>query len=78
MLCVLIERGYILLNVVSTKLLIAVLAIVAAIGSYFAYEKHEQLIEQRKVEEAARRMKTEGKQALPSGWGKALNDKNKK
>lgn len=67
-----------MLNAVNTKILIAILAVVAAIASYFAYERHQQQIEQNKVENAFRRMKTEGKHAMPSGWGKALNDKNKK
>jgi uncharacterized protein HemX len=67
-----------MLNAVNTKILIAILVLVAAIASYFAYERHQQQVEQKKVEDAFRRMKTEGKQSMPSGWGKALNDKNKK
>ncbi|HSU30198.1 MAG TPA: hypothetical protein VLJ11_03095 [Bryobacteraceae bacterium] len=62
----------------NTKILIAILVVVAAMASYFAYERHQHQVEQKKVEDAFRRMKTEGKQAMPSGWGKALNDKNKK
>lgn len=67
-----------MLNAVNTKILVAILVLVAGIASYFAYERHLQQVEQTKVENAHRRMKTEGKQTMPSGWAKALNDKNKK
>ena len=58
-----------------TKLLLAIVALLTGIASYLAYEHEERKTEQRKVDQAAERMKTEASQVLPSGWAKSLKKK---
>lgn len=62
-------------NAIQTKLLIAIVVLLVGISSYLAYERHQRKIEQQKTDKAFERMKTEGRQAQPSGWAKSLKDK---
>ena len=64
-----------MLNAIQTKLLITLVVLVAGISSYLAYEQHERAAEQRKVNEAVQRMRTEGQKDQPSGWAKSLKSK---
>lgn len=64
-----------MLNAINTKLLLVIVVLLASIASYFAYEKHQQQVEQKKIDAAFQQMKTEGKQALPSGMAKSLKNK---
>jgi hypothetical protein len=57
------------------KLLVVVVALLAGISSYLAYESHQRAVEEQKNEKAFERMKTEGKKELPSGWAKSLKNK---
>ena len=73
--CDLIKKEVPMLNVINTKLLVAIVVLLASIASYFAYEKHQQQVEQKKVDDAFQQMKAEGKQALPSRMAKSLKNK---
>ncbi len=64
-----------MLNAIQTKLLVTLVVLVAGISSYIAYEQHQRAAEQRKVDEAVQRLRTEGQQNLPSGWAKSLKSK---
>lgn len=61
-----------MLNALNTKLLLVIVALLASIASYLGYEKHRQQADEQKAQQMFQRMQTEGKQALPSGWGTAL------
>lgn len=64
-----------MLNALQTKLLLTAVALLTGIASYLAYEHRQREIEQHKVDQAVQRMRTEGKQALPSGWAQSLKNK---
>jgi hypothetical protein len=63
-----------MLNVINTKLLAAILAVLAGIASYFAYEKHKQEDATRKSQEMRRPFTPEEKQTLPKGWSKSAKE----
>lgn len=63
-----------MLTVIQTKLLIAVVVLLAGIYSYLAYAQHERAMEQRKVNEAVQRMRTQ-QPTLSPDWAKSLRSK---
>jgi hypothetical protein len=63
-----------MLNVINTKLLAAILAVLAGIASYFAYEKHKQEGEERKAQQTFQRLQTEGQRLRPRNWDKSSQD----
>jgi hypothetical protein len=57
------------------KLLVVVVALLAGISSYLAYESHQRAVEDQRNEKAFERMKMEAKKELPAGWAKSLKNK---
>jgi len=64
-----------MISALQTKLLIAIVALLAGIASYFAYQRHEQQIEQTKVNDFGRPRTPQEKKAVDaaSSWGNAVN-----
>jgi hypothetical protein len=56
----------------NTKLLLVLVGLVASIGSFCVYERHREAVIEQKAQEARRPMRTDEKQAMPSGWAEAL------
>ncbi|MDQ1469553.1 MAG: hypothetical protein QOJ99_1033 [Bryobacterales bacterium] len=65
-----------MLNVINTKLLAAILAVLAGIASYFAYEKHKQETEEKKAQEMLRKPTRDEQKTIDSlkGWGKSVQE----
>lgn len=64
-----------MISAIQTKLLIVVVALLASIACYFAYQRHEQQAEQTKVNNLGRPVTAADKQAVnaASSWGTAVN-----
>ncbi len=63
-----------MLNAIQIKLLIGVVALLAGISSYLAYAQHQRAAEQRKVNEAVQRTRTE-QPSISRDWAKSLRGK---
>jgi hypothetical protein len=63
-----------MLSAINTKLLFVVIALLASIASYCAYEKHKQEVEEQKAREMLRPARPDEKRALPQGFRKPLRD----
>jgi hypothetical protein len=61
-------------NVINTKLLVAILAVLASIATYVAYQKHNDEVAAKKAQEMRRQFTPQEKQALPLNWSKATKD----
>jgi len=61
-------------SAINTKLLVVIVALLASIASYFAYEKHEQEVAAKKAQELRRPFRPEQQKALPKGWGNSAKD----
>jgi hypothetical protein len=64
-----------MISALQTKLLIVIAALLAGIASYFAYQRHEQQVEQTKVNNFGRPRTPEEKKAVNAAgsWGNAVN-----
>ena len=62
-------------SVIQIKLLIVIAVLLAGVSSYLAYETHRRDAEQKRVDQAVQRMRTEAPKELPSGWAKSLRNK---
>ena len=63
-----------MLTAIQTKLLIGIVALLTGISSYLAYSQHQRAAEQRKVNEAVQRMRTQ-QPAISPDWAKSLRSK---
>lgn len=65
---------------IQTKLLVIVIALLAGIASYVAYQKHQQQAEQTKVNNLTQHLRPDEKKALDatSNWGKAIGKQHLK
>lgn len=64
-----------MLNALNTKILIGIVILLWGIASYFASERQQKAAEQKKVDQAVQRMKSEYKQVAPANWGTVLKNK---
>jgi type II secretory pathway component PulL len=64
-----------MISALQTKLLIVIVALLTSIASYFAYQRHEQQIEQMKVNNLYRHLRPDEKRAINamSNWGNGVN-----
>jgi type II secretory pathway component PulL len=69
-----------MISVLQTKLLIVIVALLAGIASYFAYQRHEQQVEQMKVNSLYRHLRPDEKRAIDatSRWGNEVNKRQLK
>jgi hypothetical protein len=61
-------------SAINTKLLVVIIALLASIASYFAYEKHKQEVAEKKAQELRRPFTPEQQKALPKGWANSVKD----
>lgn len=69
-----------MLTAIQTKLLVIAIALLASIASYCGYEKHEQQVEQAKVNNLMQHLRPDEKKALDatSNWGNAIQKQHLK
>lgn len=62
-------------SALQTKLLIAVVALLASLVSYVAFQRHEQQVEQRKVDNLGKPVTPSDRQAVnaAANWASAVN-----
>lgn len=60
-----------MISPLNSKLLIAIVVLLAGIASYFAYQKHERQIEQQRMQNAYKNMTPQQKKAVNGlgTWG---------
>jgi hypothetical protein len=63
-------------NIINTKLLLIIIALLASIVSYIAYEKHEQALERARTQQLLEQQRAGQKQANQGlqGLSKAIKD----
>ncbi len=61
-----------MLNALNTKILLIIVALLASIASYLAYEKHQQVVAQKKYDQMFEEMRQPKKQPKPQQWGDSL------
>lgn len=69
-----------MVTALNTKVLIVIVALLASIASYFAYEKHKEQVTERKIQEFRRPMTPQEKKDVDdalTGWGKSPATQNK-
>jgi hypothetical protein len=69
-----------MLSAIQIKLLAIVIALLASIASYLAYQKHQQEVEQAKVNRLMQHLRPHEKKALDatSSWGNAIQKQHLK
>lgn len=69
-----------MLTALNTKLLIVIVALLASIASYVAYEKHKQQVAERQVQEFLRKPTPQEKKVVDdalTSWGNSAAAQNK-
>ena len=69
-----------MVSAIQTKLLVIAIALLASIASYFAYQKHQQEVEQAKVNNLMQHLRPDEKKALDAttNWGNAIQKQHLK
>ncbi|HVI80149.1 MAG TPA: hypothetical protein VM715_18695 [Candidatus Acidoferrum sp.] len=64
-----------MLSAIQIKLLLVIIGLLASIGSYLAYEQHQQQVREAKVKSLFRAPRPDEKKALDasSSWGSQVN-----
>jgi Na+-transporting methylmalonyl-CoA/oxaloacetate decarboxylase gamma subunit len=61
-------------NAINTKLLLAILAVLVSIASYFAHQKNKEDVAAKKAHEMRRQVTPEEQKALPQNWSKSAKE----